>query len=133
MAPSETPADGQRPRRPEGAPSYRPWAKLLGRTFAVDILACPKCHGRMRLLRDYRARWRPATMKTWAIRCPVRRRPAAAALEGPSGQLAAARWAASRAFRERRLTGSTFLTGGSRPTSHAEPKAAGRISRTRPG
>jgi serine/threonine protein kinase len=50
MAPSETPADGQRPRRPEGAPSYRPWAELLARTFAVDVLACPKCHGRMRLL-----------------------------------------------------------------------------------
>jgi Putative transposase len=50
MALSETPADGQRPRRPEGAPSYRPWAKLLARTFAVDVLACPKCHGRMRLL-----------------------------------------------------------------------------------
>jgi hypothetical protein len=50
MAPSETPADGQRPPRPEGAPSYRPWAQLLARTFAVDVLACPKCHGRMRLL-----------------------------------------------------------------------------------
>jgi hypothetical protein len=50
MVPSETPADGQRPRRPEGAPSYRPWAELLARTFAVDVLACPKCHGRMRLL-----------------------------------------------------------------------------------
>jgi hypothetical protein len=36
--------------RPEGAPSYRPWAQLLARTFAVDVLACPKCHGRMRLL-----------------------------------------------------------------------------------
>jgi hypothetical protein len=50
MAPSETPADGQRPRRPERAPSYRPWAELLARTFAVDVLACLKCHGRMRLL-----------------------------------------------------------------------------------
>jgi hypothetical protein len=49
-APSETPAAGQRPPRPEGAPSYRPWAQLLARTFAVDVLACPKCHGRMRLL-----------------------------------------------------------------------------------
>jgi uncharacterized protein YbaR (Trm112 family) len=29
---------------------YRPWAELLARTFAVDVLACPKCHGRMRLL-----------------------------------------------------------------------------------
>ena len=50
MAPSEPPADGQTPRPPEGAPSYRPWAELLARTFAVDVLACPKCHGRMRLL-----------------------------------------------------------------------------------
>ena len=33
-----------------GRPSYRPWAELLARTFAVDVLACPKCHGRMRLL-----------------------------------------------------------------------------------
>ena len=23
---------------------------MLARTFAVDVLACPKCHGRMRLL-----------------------------------------------------------------------------------
>jgi uncharacterized protein YbaR (Trm112 family) len=50
MVPSETPAAGPRPPRPEGAPSYRPWAQLLARTFAVDVLACPKCHGRMRLL-----------------------------------------------------------------------------------
>jgi hypothetical protein len=50
MAPSETPADGHRPPRPQGAPSYRPWAQLLAGTSAVDVLACPKCHGRMRLL-----------------------------------------------------------------------------------
>jgi len=50
MAPSEPPADGQTPRPPQGAPSYRPWAELLARTFAVDVLACPKCHGRMRFL-----------------------------------------------------------------------------------
>ena len=47
---SETLADGRRPRRPERTPAYRPWAELLARTFAVDVLACPKCHGRMRLL-----------------------------------------------------------------------------------
>ena len=29
---------------------YRPWAELLARTFAVDVLTCPSCHGRMRLL-----------------------------------------------------------------------------------
>jgi hypothetical protein len=29
---------------------YRPWAKLLRRTFAVDVETCPRCGGRMRLL-----------------------------------------------------------------------------------
>jgi hypothetical protein len=29
---------------------YRPWAELLRRTFGFDVLACPRCEGRMRLL-----------------------------------------------------------------------------------
>ena len=29
---------------------YRPWAELLQRTFSVDVLVCPSCQGRMRLL-----------------------------------------------------------------------------------
>jgi hypothetical protein len=29
---------------------YRPWAELLKRTFDIDVLECPKCHGRMKLL-----------------------------------------------------------------------------------
>ncbi len=29
---------------------YRPWAELLQRTFAMDVLTCPSCQGRMRLL-----------------------------------------------------------------------------------
>ena len=28
----------------------RPWAALLQRTFGFDVLACPRCQGRMRLL-----------------------------------------------------------------------------------
>jgi hypothetical protein len=36
------------PWRRHLAPMVR--AELLVRTFAVDVLACPKCHGRMRLL-----------------------------------------------------------------------------------
>ena len=32
------------------AGGYRPWAELLARTFAVDVLACPTCQGRMKLL-----------------------------------------------------------------------------------
>ena len=35
---------------PAGAHSLLPPLELLARTFAVDVLACPKCHGRMRLL-----------------------------------------------------------------------------------
>jgi len=42
------PADGGPPApRP---PARRPWAQLLRRVFAVDVLACPTCGGRMRLL-----------------------------------------------------------------------------------
>jgi hypothetical protein len=41
---------GDRPIRPAHAGAYRPWAELLARTFAVDVLACPRCQGRMKLL-----------------------------------------------------------------------------------
>jgi Putative transposase len=30
--------------------SYRAWADLLRRTFAIDVLECPKCKGRMKLV-----------------------------------------------------------------------------------
>jgi hypothetical protein len=36
--------------RLDHAGGYRPWSELLARTFAVDVLACPRCQGRMRLL-----------------------------------------------------------------------------------
>ena len=29
---------------------YRPWAELMKRTFSLDVLACPSCGGRLRLL-----------------------------------------------------------------------------------
>ena len=49
--PTEEPAAASaEPDRTRPAGGYRPWAELLARTFAVDVLACPKCHGRMRLL-----------------------------------------------------------------------------------
>ena len=38
------------PARPDLAGGYRPWAELLARTFAVDVFACPRCQGRMKLL-----------------------------------------------------------------------------------
>ena len=43
-------AASDEPGRPDHAGGYRPWAELLARTFAVDVLACPRCQGRMRLL-----------------------------------------------------------------------------------
>ena len=33
-----------------GRGTYWPWADLLKRTFAVDILSCPRCGGRLRLV-----------------------------------------------------------------------------------
>ena len=36
------------PKRATG--NYRPWAELLKRTFDVDVLQCPKCKGRKKLL-----------------------------------------------------------------------------------
>jgi hypothetical protein len=41
---------GDKPGRPAHAGAHRPWAELLARTFAVDVLACPRCQGRMKLL-----------------------------------------------------------------------------------
>jgi hypothetical protein len=44
---SENPLDMPKsPRR--GA--YRPWAELLKRTIGLDVLTCPRCSGRMKLL-----------------------------------------------------------------------------------
>lgn len=45
-SPLETPHEQTMPRRRP----YRPWAELLMRTFGLDVLACPRCEGRMRLL-----------------------------------------------------------------------------------
>jgi len=44
------PAQTGEPETPKRAGGYRPWAELLARTFAVDVLACPSCQGRMKLL-----------------------------------------------------------------------------------
>lgn len=40
--------DAQEPR-PRRCP-YRPWAELMMRTFAIDVLCCPRCNGRLRLV-----------------------------------------------------------------------------------
>jgi hypothetical protein len=46
------------PLQEEGAPAPTPmarlrrlaWAELMQRVFALDVLECPRCHGRMRLV-----------------------------------------------------------------------------------
>jgi hypothetical protein len=38
------------PTPKRGGCRYRPWAELLKRTFGVDVLECPTCKGRMKLL-----------------------------------------------------------------------------------
>jgi len=35
---------------PSSKPARHPWAQLLKRTFAVDVLVCPKCSGKMKLV-----------------------------------------------------------------------------------
>jgi len=44
-APRAPPASGASVR-----PRHFPWADLLRRTFAIDLLACPNCGGRLRLV-----------------------------------------------------------------------------------
>jgi hypothetical protein len=48
--PTATVAPKDEPRTPKRIGGYRPWAELLARTFALDVLECPTCHGRMKLL-----------------------------------------------------------------------------------
>jgi Putative transposase len=49
-SPAQAAAASDEQGRPDHAGGYRPWAELLARTFAVDVLACPSCQGRMTLL-----------------------------------------------------------------------------------
>ena len=48
--PSHPTAEDVEPEKRVRKSGYRPWAELLERTFAVDVLVCPSCQGRMRLL-----------------------------------------------------------------------------------
>ena len=50
IAPDEEAPASAEPKRPGPLDGYRPWAELLARTFAVDVLNCPNCQGRMTLL-----------------------------------------------------------------------------------
>ena len=42
---------GRPERATEGARTYRiPWAELLAKVYEIDVLACPECGGRMKLI-----------------------------------------------------------------------------------
>ena len=43
------PADGTPPAR-QGCHRYWAWAQLMQRAFGIDVLACPRCAGRLRLV-----------------------------------------------------------------------------------
>jgi hypothetical protein len=48
---TRSPAEPNDPdAKPHAAGAYRPWAELLKRTFDIDVLQCPRCYGRMKLL-----------------------------------------------------------------------------------
>ena len=49
-APKPAPAASRGQPAPKDSDPYRDWAELLARTFAVDVLTCPRCQGRMKLL-----------------------------------------------------------------------------------
>ena len=50
-APAEDePLRGVGRRRPRVRPKYRAWAELMRRAFETDVLACPRCGGRMVVL-----------------------------------------------------------------------------------
>ncbi len=72
------------PKRGRGASTYAPWAQLLKRTFAVDVLAWPRCQGRMR------PRWSRSAASSPL--CPSAHRPAGRRL-GRAWCCARRRWA----------------------------------------
>jgi len=48
-APDAAPPDPPRPARPATS-GGRPWAELMRRSYGLDVLACPRCGGRLRLV-----------------------------------------------------------------------------------
>ena len=84
IARSRRASPGEAPPSPDG-PTPRPrrlaWSELLQRVFAVDVLECPRCGGRMRLL----AAIQPPDAAQAILECfelPTRAPPIAAAVQG---------------------------------------------------
>src|SRR5436309_6983823 len=49
--PEKHPSDPQKPRKKSGCrPRNYSWAELMRRVWGIDVLECPRCKGRMRIL-----------------------------------------------------------------------------------
>ena len=46
----DAPPEPEPDEKPKRRGARRLWAELLARTFAIDVLQCPKCSGRMKLV-----------------------------------------------------------------------------------
>jgi len=58
-----------RPRPISYGSASQAWAELLRRTFQIDVLACPECGGRLRLLATIEdPRWLGKFSLTWGSR-----------------------------------------------------------------
>jgi len=81
---TRTPCGPEEPAPEPDEPALRPrrlaWAELLRRVFAIDVLECPRCGGRMRLL----AAIQPPDVTQAILAClelPSRAPPAASAVQ----------------------------------------------------
>ena len=52
-------------------PRNYPWAKLMSRVFELDVLACPCCGGRMRILTVSPQMASSSSRRRWHVRQPV--------------------------------------------------------------
>ena len=80
-------------KKTKGGPNtYRAWADLLRRTFAIDVLECPTCKGRMKLVaigdraREHRPLPRSPRRADERARALARARPAPLQEHGPAPQ-----------------------------------------------
>jgi len=98
--------------------TYRPWAELLKRTFDVDVLSCPSCGGRMKLLAMVTDS-KSVVRYLRAVREPkdVPRRPTSrGSLYGAASSCAEKRSATSRSYGYGVATIRVF--GSARPVCH---------------
>jgi len=144
---TDVPGEAEAPKRAKGG--YRAWADLLRRTFAVDVLECPTCKGRMKLVAmvadpksitrylaaigeptDVRARRVEARRTGRAPSCAARRSAKCVAAESRrSTNRSRSRSAVAPSFEPRRLPQPSSMHS---PTARRTSRPCARLSRARP-